>query len=402
MGSQKQVGIGIIGAGFLAETRGRCYGRISGVQARIVAVADVSSAAAARYAERYGVPRAVADYREVLGMPEVDVVDLCVPNHLHRVVAEEAAAAGKHVICAKPLTAYVGQDLPAEATDAQIAGRDRRRMLAVATADAQAMVDAVRRAGVQLMYAENWIYAPAIRRAESLLLSSGATILEMRGGECHSGSHTPFSKVWRYSGGGSLVRLGPHPIGAMLYLKRREGLARNGRPIGPSAVVAEVGDLTKAVASGDAERHWIAGGWQDVENWATVIITFDDGSRATAYASDAVLGGMESQLEVLASNCHLRCNLSPNNLLQAYTPDPGVFSGEYLQEKLETTAGWNTPMPNEDWTSGHQAMCQDMIAAVADGRPAEVDGAFGLEVARLIYTAYCAAAQGRRVPVSAE
>ena len=147
MVAQKQVGIGIIGAGFLAETRARCYAQVSGYNAQIVAVAARTEASASQYAQRHDVPKTFTDYHELLALPEVDVVDLCVPNHLHRPMAEAAAAAGKHIICTKPLTAYVGQDLPADATDEEIANVDRRHMLAVATADAQTMVEAAQKAG---------------------------------------------------------------------------------------------------------------------------------------------------------------------------------------------------------------------------------------------------------------
>jgi predicted dehydrogenase len=397
MVDRPRVNIGIVGAGFLAETRARCYGRVSGVDARIVAVAARTEASAKGYAERHGVPAWVLDYRALLEMREVDVVDLCVPNHLHRPMTEAATQAGKHVVCTKPLTAYVGQDLPADASDGEIAGRDRRLMLAAATADAQAMVEAAARGKVQLMYGENWVYAPAVHRARQLIVTSGGAILEMRGGECHSGSHSPYSRRWRFTGGGALLRLGAHPLGAMLHLKRQEGLARDGRPIGAVAVTAETGDLSRVPAAG---RSWIATGWEDVESWAAAIVTFEDGARAVVHASDAVLGGMESRLDVFLSSSHLKCHLSPNNLLQAYAPDPGVFGDEYLQEKLETRAGWSTPMPDEDWTSGHQAMCQDFVEAVAGGRPARADGLLGLEVVRLVYAAYLAAATGERVALS--
>src|SRR5690606_37000406 len=112
-------------------------------------------------AQRHGVPYVFTDYNELLALPDVDIVDLCIPNHLHRPVTEAAAAAGKHIACTKPLTAYVGQDLPATATNGEISGKDRATMLAVATADARAMVDAAETAGVNLMYGENWIYAPS-------------------------------------------------------------------------------------------------------------------------------------------------------------------------------------------------------------------------------------------------
>jgi predicted dehydrogenase len=400
MSEQKQVGIGMIGAGFLAETRARCYRQVSGVQAKIVAVAARSEASAGAYAARHGVAKSFTDYQELLALPEVEVVDLCVPNLLHRPISEAAAAAGKQIICTKPLTAYVGQDLPAGAGDAEIAGQDRQRMLAVAEADAQAMVEAAQRAGVQLMYGENWLYAPAISKAERLLAASRATIVEMRGGECHSGSHSPYSKKWRYTGGGALLRLGAHPIGAMLYLKQQEGLARHGQPIQPVAVSAEVGDLSRIPALAQSEKPWFVTGWQDVENWATVIITFADGARGVVYASDAVLGGMESRLDIFASNSHFKCNLSPNNLLQAYAPHSDIFGAEYLMEKVETKAGWSTPIPDEDWSSGHLAMCQDFISAVAEQRPAKADGRLGQSVTRVVYAAYCAATRGQRIELA--
>ena len=397
MVNRKQVGVGLIGAGFLAETRARCYAQVSGYKAQIVAVAARTEASAAKYAERHSVPKIFTDYHQLLALPEVDVVDLCVPNHLHRPITEAAAAAGKQIICTKPLTAYVGQDLPVGASDEDIAGIERGHMLAVATADAQAMVEAAQQAGVHLMYGENWVYAPSIVRAEGLIKASTGTIVELRGGECHSGSHSPYSKIWRYTGGGALLRMGAHPIGAMLYLKHQEGLARNGRPIRPVAVSAEAADLSRISSVAAEEKPWIVTGWQDVENWAAVIITFDDGSRAVANASDAVLGGMESKLEIFLSNSHLKCHLSPNNLLQAYAPHPDVFGNEYIMEKTSTSAGWSTPIPDEDWSSGHLAMCQDFVAATAENRPARADGHLGLAVVRVIYAAYLAAATGRRV-----
>jgi predicted dehydrogenase len=241
------------------------------------------------------------------------------------------------------------------------------------------------------MYGENWLYAPAFTRALKLLAASRGTVLEMRGGECHSGSHSPYSKVWRHTGGGALLRMGSHPLGAMLHVKARDGIA-------PVAVSAEVGDLSAipSIRKGKT-KAWITTGWQDVESWGAAIVTFADGSRGVIWASDTVLGGMQSRLEIFASNCHLQCNLSPHDLLRAYAPDAGVFGEEYLMEKLDTRAGWSTPLPDEDWSAGHLAMCQDFVEAVAQGRPVRSGGALGRDVVRVLYAAYASAAEGRRV-----
>jgi predicted dehydrogenase len=392
--NRKSVRVGIIGAGFIAETRARSYAGVTGHDARVVGVASRTRERAEKYAQRFGIPDVYDDPRALLERDDVDVIDLCVPNHLHRPLTEAAAAAGKHVICTKPLTAFDSANLEAGQSPSRV---PRAQMLKTATENASAMLDAAEQADVYLMYGENWVYAPSIAKAERLAAVSGGAILEMRGGECHSGSHSPYSKEWGMTGGGALLRLGAHPIGAMLHLKRQEGLRRSGQPIRPHAVIAEVADLTQTPGFQAEKKHWVVTGWVDVENWGSAVITFDDGTRGIVWASDAVLGGMESSLQVLLSNAHIKCNLSHNRLVEAYAPDASVFGDEYLTEKLETSAGWSQPAPDEDWAQGHRQMLQDFVGAVAEGRPPLSDGALGRDVVRLVYAAYQSAEEGRRI-----
>jgi predicted dehydrogenase len=105
----------------------------------------------------------------------------------------------------------------------------------------------------------------------------------------------------------------------------------------------------------------------------------------------------ESGLDLFASNCRLRLSLSPNDMLRAYTPDGRVFDDAYIMEKIDSGAGWTTPMPDEDWTSGQLGMCQAFAANLLDGVAAESDGELGLEVVRVLYSAYVSAVEGRRV-----
>jgi len=398
MNKKDQVNVAIVGAGFIAETRARSYAAVTGHGARIVAVVSRSRDHAVSYARAHGIPDVYDNYSEILARSDVDVVDLCVPNHLHRSMTEAAAAAGKHVICAKPLTAFDREAVP-QGTDFRAV--PRAEMLRVALNNADAMVAAAERAQVNLMYAENWVYAPPITKANRLAAASGGVILEMRGGECHSGSHSPYSKEWKYAGGGALLRLGVHPIGAMLHLKRQEGLRRSGQPIRPRAVVAEVGDLTRTPAFEQEEQHWIGTGWVDVENWGTLIITFEDGTRGIVWASDAVLGGMESSLQVLLSNAHIKCSMEHTGLVSAFAPSPAVFEREYLMEKLETKAGWSAPAPDEDWMQGHVHTVQDFVESVATGQPPLADGHLGRDVIETVYAGYVSAAEGRRVELCA-
>lgn len=394
MTARKPVNVAMVGTGFIAETRARAYTGLAGYDVRLVAAVSRSREHAEAYARRFDIPVVSTELEAVLERSEVDLVDLCVPNYLHRPMTEAAAAAGKHVVCSKPLTAFDAASLPDGASVSEV---PRAEMLHTAAENASAMVQAARDAGVRLMYAENWVYAPSIVKANRLADAAGGTILEMRGGECHSGSHSPYSKEWRYAGGGALLRLGVHPIGAMLYLKRKEGMRRWGRPIRPRSVVAEVGDLTLTPGFADEQQHWIGTGWLDVENWGSILLTFDDGTRGIAWASDAVLGGMESSLKILMSNAHINCNLTHTRLVEAYAPDSSVFASEYLTEKLETSAGWSPPQPDEDWVQGHRHMLQDFVASVADGHAPQSDGELGRDAIRVVYSAYVAAEEGRRV-----
>lgn len=394
MREKRQVNVALIGTGFIAETRARAYAGITGYEVRIAAVASRSKDRATAFARKHGVPEVYDDYREILARSDIEIIDLCVPNHLHRPMTEAAAAARKHIVCAKPLTAFDGHGV---AADTDFGTIPRTRMLEVAVENADAMVGAAERAAVRLMYAENWVYAPPIAKADRLVGASGGAILEMRGGECHSGSHSPYAREWRYSGGGALLRLGVHPVGAMLHLKRQEGLRRLGEPIRVRAVMAEVGDLTRTPAVQQEGHHWIGMGWVDVENWGSLIITFEDGTRGIVWASDAVLGGMESSLQILLSNAHIKCHMEHTNLVQAFAPDASIFAPEYLMEKLETKAGWSSPAPDEDWAQGHRHALQDFVESVVEGRRPLADGPLGRDVIEVVYAGYLSAAEGRRV-----
>ncbi len=384
--------IAVVGTGFLARTRARCWERVHGARVELVAVGTSREKAEAFM--RAHACSAAATAAVALADPSIALVDLCVPNRVHRELGARAAAAGKHVLCTKPLAAFWGQGLAGDATAEAVAAADRADMLARAAADAEAMTAACARAGVSLFYGENWIFAPAIRRAAALAAASKGAILEMRGWESHSGSHSPYAKDWRATGGGALLRLGAHPIGAMLWLKRREGLRLRGRETRAVAVTAEVADLSHAAP---ADACAVARGWNGCENWGTAIIHFDDGSRGVAYGSDCMLGGMQSHLTILASDHRFECALSPVDGLRAYAPAEGVFGSSYIMEKVHGQAGWSTPIPDEEWHSGQQGLVQSVAEDLATGRAPESDGTLGAEVVRIVYSAYLSAAEGRRV-----
>jgi len=356
--------VAILGTGFLARTRARCWRRVFGAEFAVIC-ASRDGAKAATFAREHGLAGACA-VDEALADPGVALVDLCVPNRAHRELCERAARAGKDVLCTKPLAAFWGEG----SVD------DRAGMFARAVDEADAMVAACAKAGVRLFYGENWCFAPAITRAAALARASAditaGAIVEMRGWESHSGSHSPYAKEWSHAGGGALLRLGAHPIGAMLWLKR--GAAR------AVSVTAEVR------AEGGAP-----------ESWGSCTIKFSDGSVGVALGSDHMLGGMQSHLTVLSPAFRFECSLSPIDTLRAYAPRDGAFGSEYIMEKVDGQAGWSTPIPDEDWSSGQQGLVQSVADALRTNAAPTCDGALGAEVVRVVYAAYVSAAEGRRV-----
>jgi len=381
-----KVGVGIVGAGFVAHIHARSFARLRDLGVELVAVTAVPIGQARSFAEEFGIPHYSDDYHKVLERADVDLVDLCVPNDLHHSFAVAAAEAGKHIICEKPLTGFFG---PADTP--------RVRMLEGALSNADVMLETARRCGVKLMYAENWLYSPAVQRLAELAAASGGKILEIKAEEAHSGSHATYAKSWVHSGGGALMRLGPHPVGTTLWLKAQEGMRSAGTPIRPTSVIAEVGDLSRIAAASEGEHSWLVTDWQDVENWASVILTFADGSRAVLLVSDIALGGMKDTLEVKLSNAHLKCDICHSNLVQAYAPDESVFEAAYIQEKLETKAGWSHPSVDEEWMLGYPQELRDFVEAVLENRQPLSDGLLGRQVVEVIYSAYVSAEEGRRV-----
>ena len=171
------------------------------------------------------------------------------------------------------------------------ASEPRERMLAAALANADAVLEAVAKAGVTLCYAEDFVYAPPVAKLRRLMEVGGGTVLELRAEESHSGSHAAYARRWRTAGGGSLLRMGSHPVGVVLQLKHHEGQVRRGRPIRPVSVLADVARLTRL--PGVAGRTpFLRAAPEDVEDWSVAIITFDDGTKATVHSNDVTLGGV--------------------------------------------------------------------------------------------------------------
>jgi myo-inositol 2-dehydrogenase / D-chiro-inositol 1-dehydrogenase len=94
--------IGVIGAGRIGKLHAEnLVRRIP--EARVLAIADVIPTAAQETAARLGIPTATADYREILANPDIQAVAICSATDTHAQIIVEAAQAGKHIFCEKPI-----------------------------------------------------------------------------------------------------------------------------------------------------------------------------------------------------------------------------------------------------------------------------------------------------------
>ncbi|MBC8535139.1 Gfo/Idh/MocA family protein [Feifania hominis] len=391
----KTLKVGVVGAGFVSNIHLDAYRRVSGdVKMEVVGITAKDNAE--EYAKKFGIGRVYRDFEEMIADPEIDVVDICVPNVLHADFCVQAANAGKHIICEKPLTGGFGVDSP----DRPAGKTPKKELYFEAMKNADRIVEAARKNNVKICYAEDFVYAPVVEKAKRILKKSGGAILEIRTEESHSGSHADYSRHWRLAGGGSLLRMGSHPIGLALHLKRYEGLLKYGKPIEVKSVVADVATLTHTEAFQKHHQEWIVDKWQDVEDWSTVVITFEDDTKALISANDTTLGGIVNTLDIFTTNTVLHCNMASNDSVKAYTPSASTYGDEYISEKIETTAGWTFPSPDEDYMRGYPQEMQDFAEAIAGDRDPISDGELGRQVVKVIYAAYISAETGTRVELA--
>lgn len=389
------VRIGIIGAGFAAHFHLASYRKVYGEAFEVSGIVARSAERAGALAKQFNIPRRFDSIEDMLRDPQIDAVDLCVPNHLHVPLILKAAEHGKHIICEKPLGGYFGPPGAADQWTAHDA--PRQGMLDAVAAQINAVRDAVSRAGVTFCYGENWVYAPPVVKVDRLMAASQSAILRIEGEESHSGSHSPFAMHWRTAGGGSLLRLCVHPIGGALHLKYEEGRRRNGKPIRPVSVFAQVANLTKIDAFKSEQRKHVTVGWEDVEDFATILISFEDGAIAQLTATDTRIGGIRNFLTAHGSRAQATANINPNTMCQAYTPVGAYFADEYIVEKIESKEGWTFPAPDEDAVTGYPEELRDFVGAIAENRAPKSDLMLASDVLLAVYAGYLSAEQGRPV-----
>ncbi len=312
---------------------------------------------------------------------EVDVVDLCTPPSSHEELAVQALQLGKHVIIEKPLTGYYGAStFPKEQMLAE-ATASCARMLAAAKASWQASV-LCRELGVCTGDPEGTGDHPKERRSDS----------SHPWGAISWGIALSLLRPWRFSGGGSLVGKGCHPVSAALYLKRVEGEPRDGTPIRPATVSCRTHEITRLPNFRD--EGFLRTGYDDIEDYAQIHITFSDGTVADIFSSELVMGGVYNWMEIFCNNHRTRCNMNPVNALETFNPREDIFKDIYVVEKISTKQGWSFPAPDEGWQHGYPQEFQDFMESIYHDR----EPLSGIDLARdtiaTLYTGYLSVERG--------
>src|SRR5258708_24045417 len=114
---EDKVKFGVTGSQFQAEIHAASF-QIMPHEAAVVAIASPTPGNAAALAKRFGIPRVFTDHREMLKERDIEMVTIAAPNSLHAQMTKDIAAAGKHIVCEKPLAMTIaeGEEMIAAAT----------------------------------------------------------------------------------------------------------------------------------------------------------------------------------------------------------------------------------------------------------------------------------------------
>jgi len=148
MSRKKPINIGVVGYGFMGRTHSNAYKRVGDFfdvpyQPVLKAVCGRNREQAQAFADRWGYESVETDWRVLIGRKDIDAIDICTPNNTHAEIAIAAAAAGKMILCEKPLSMNL--------------------------VEGQAMVDAVEKAGVANTVWYNYRRVPAVTLAKQLI-----------------------------------------------------------------------------------------------------------------------------------------------------------------------------------------------------------------------------------------
>lgn len=341
-------GYGIIGCGWVAASHGWGVRALLDDGVRLVCVADKDETRAQEIAGRFDASRSVSDYRELLADAAIHAVSVCLPDHLHHDVVVEAAEAGKHILCEKPLSLTVD-----EADD---------------------MLAACERNGVQLGLVMNHRYAPGNILAKRAITSGGlgrpliATAVHASGLSGDPSGASPWRGRRRLSAGGVLSTQAIHFLDLLLWLG------------GPASGVQA---WTNLLGSADQEHEDTVGVALQMRSGALVTLT----ATSASPIMDDFTG---TRIELHGTNGYLILDGDELSIADlAHSPD------------LTSPPLPPTPAGSEEavFGAGHVYEVMDFVRTVRDGASAPIPGTDGRHLMAVIDAAYRSAAGGQAIAV---
>jgi predicted dehydrogenase len=388
----RTVNVGVIGAGFMGKAHSLAYAAMpmffwpAPAIPRRLTIAELDDAAAREAAQRYGYERWTSDWRAVIEDPEVELVDIAVPNDAHAEIAIAAAEAGKHVLCEKPL--------------------------ARTAEEARAMRDAVVRAGVTHMVAFNYRRTPAVALARKLV-DEGAigAVRNFRGTYLQDWSNDPDLPLsWRFrrdvAGSGALGDIGTHVIDFARYLVGEIGAINamaqryiDDRPVSESGA----DQLAGARKLTGARREPV-----DVDDEVMMLLRFENGAVGSLEATRAAHGRknhlafeLHGELGTLVFDYERRDELR----LYSAADDPDRQGFRTILTGPAHPYGdglWPIPGLGVGFGETKIVECRDLMAAIVAGAPGDPSFEDGYRIACISDAALQSAHEGGWVEVAAD
>jgi len=368
--------VGLIGAGWMGRAHAAAFegaARIFGSEPatlRIMAVADVSEAAARDFAGRFGVARWTTDWRSIVADPALDVIDITTPNDVHPEIALAAIAAGKHVYCEKPM--------------------------ANTAAEARAMSAGAKAAGVVTLVGFNYLCSP-IQAYARQLIESGALgdIFHFRGTFDNDYMVDPsFPYTWRTDAkvagnAGALGDMASHVLSLAHYL------------------VGEVVEVSGARQILHPKRKDAAGTSREVGNddLAHFICRFANGASGYLEASRVGTGRkLYLSYEIQGTNGALMFDQERMNELFLYRQTDDRAERGYKRilvapEHPDYAAFFGLQGNPLGYNDLKIIEARRLIEAVASGKPWVADFEFGYKVDRVVEAALISSNEARWVKV---
>jgi predicted dehydrogenase len=348
----RQVGIGMLGYGFMGKVHSNAFLKIPysfkspSAYPILVAICGRDEARVADMAARMRYCGYYTDWKQMIKDPGIDIIDNVTPDDRHRAPSIAAAGEGKHVICEKPL--------------------------AMTVKDAAAMLEAVQKAGVKHMCCFNYRFFPAVRLAKQLIDDGTiGKVYHFRGRYLQEPGHNPdapLEDAWYASGtkSGILLGIGSHIIDMSRFLLgdivALSGLARTYNP-------------TRTAKAGNVEQVTA-----DEGNLA--LVEFASGASGTIESSGVATGHRNQHTwEINGSKGSLAWDLEDPNHLRVFidgAPLPEVrgFTNVSVTDPGHPLSTVYLPVGhNAGWEYGHVHALHHFVDCVAEDKPVAPYGA---------------------------